>query len=135
MAPNVASNGAVANGNGVHSNGKAAPQSNGNGTAARPAVAPKSTHEDRWAGVERPYSQVRPVASTNGCFPFESRLKEQDAVCSSITPAVCRTKHWVKLPGMHSACCNSAKQKLCRSGPPDIFQGLDAAPGVRYLNN
>lgn len=59
MAPNVASNGMVANGNGIHMNGKAPAQSNGNGTAARPAVAPKSTHEDRWAGVERPYSQVR----------------------------------------------------------------------------
>ena len=58
MAPSAASNGLVVNGNGVHDNGKAAAHSNGNGTAARPAVAPKSTHEDRWAGVERPYSQV-----------------------------------------------------------------------------
>jgi hypothetical protein len=58
MAPNVASNGMMANGNGIHMNGKAPAQSNGNGTAVRPAVAPKSTHEDRWAGVERPYSQV-----------------------------------------------------------------------------
>ena len=58
MAPNVASNGLVANGNGVHQNGKGAVHSNGNGAAARPAVAPKSSHEDRWAGVERPYSQV-----------------------------------------------------------------------------
>lgn len=58
MAPNVASNGVLANGNGVHQNGNGAAHSNGNGTAARPAVAPKSSHEDRWAGVERPYSQV-----------------------------------------------------------------------------
>ncbi len=58
MAPNAASNGVVANGNGVHQNGNTAAHSNGNGTAARPAVAPKSSHEDRWAGVERPYSQV-----------------------------------------------------------------------------
>ncbi|CAK0786074.1 hypothetical protein CVIRNUC_009287 [Coccomyxa viridis] len=55
MAPNVASNGNVSNGNGVHMNGNAA--ANGNGSAARPAVAPKSTHEDRWSGIERPYSQ------------------------------------------------------------------------------
>jgi len=58
MAPNLASNGVVANGNGAHMNGKAAAHTDGNGTAARPAVAPKSSHEDRWAGVERPYSQV-----------------------------------------------------------------------------
>ena len=60
MAPNTASNGVVANGNGngAHMNGKAAAHTDGNGNAARPAVAPKSSHEDRWAGVERPYSQV-----------------------------------------------------------------------------
>ena len=56
MAPNVASNGDFSNGNGVHMNGNAA--ANGNGSAARPAVAPKSNHEDRWSGIERPYSQV-----------------------------------------------------------------------------
>ena len=56
MAPNVASNGDVSNGIGFHMNGNAA--ANGNGSAARPAVAPKSTHEDRWSGIERPYSQV-----------------------------------------------------------------------------
>ena len=56
MAPSVASNGDVSNGNGSHMNGIAA--ANGNGSAARPAVAPKSTHEDRWSGIERPYSQV-----------------------------------------------------------------------------
>ena len=56
MAPNVATNGDVSNGNGFHMNGNAA--ANGNGSAARPAVAPKSTHEDRWSGIERPYSQV-----------------------------------------------------------------------------
>ena len=65
MAPNVASNGGVSNGNGIHINGNTA--ANGNGSAARPAVAPKSTHEDRWSGIERPYSQV--------CsFAFEQKI-------------------------------------------------------------
>ena len=56
MSPNAASNGNVSNGNAFYMNGNAA--ANGNGSAARPAVAPKSTHEDRWSGIERPYSQV-----------------------------------------------------------------------------
>ena len=96
MAPNVASNGMVANGNGIHMNGKAPAQSNGNGTAARPAVAPKSTHEDRWAGVERPYSQVRDADKHHmkgSSLPQRPRCLQSQAVW-----------HLDSAPGKQSVC-------------------------------
>jgi hypothetical protein len=52
MAPNAPE--VHANGNGNHANGSAA-VINGDG---RPAMAPQSAHQNRWNGVERPYSQV-----------------------------------------------------------------------------
>jgi hypothetical protein len=64
-------------------NGKAPAQSNGNAAVARPAVAPKSTHEDRWAGVERPYSQVRDAnthPSTVLSLPQCPRCLHSDAI-------------------------------------------------------
>ena len=79
MAPNVASNGDVSNGNGVHMNGNAA--ANGNGSAARPAVAPKSTHEDRWSGIERPYSQVR--------ASLPSECHRHSSILSAVASIVC----------------------------------------------
>ena len=58
--PAAHSNGAAANGNGVVSNGIAG-LTNGSAAAnGRPVLPPKSAAENRWAGVERPYSQVLP---------------------------------------------------------------------------
>ena len=55
--PAANGNGAVASGNSAASNGIAG-LTNGSAMSGRPAVPPKSAAENRWAGVERPYSQV-----------------------------------------------------------------------------
>ena len=94
MAPNVASNGGVSNGNGILMNGNAA--ANGNGSAARPAVAPKSTHEDRWSGIERPYSQV--------CILACKEENCHSSSCSDVASVVCA---YLEAQLRHMATCRA----------------------------